>query len=284
MSLRDAPDSPANEGSSGGSYDDPFGAPHPSPYGSQYGPHYGSLYGPPYGRHYAEPPRRSRGGPLAAVLAGLLIAAGSIGVAVGVDRLMDRGSRDGYEFMAHQPGDPNDPVTYNPCKTIRVVVNPDGAPGNWRELVETAIDHVSAPSGLRLSFVEETDERPSLRRPNEDERYGAGATPVLVAWATPEQVPDLAGNTAGLGGSQADWEEGRIYWVTGGITLDSIDFAMMDQPSQQAVVDHEFAHVLGLNHVDDPTQLMHAENYGRERFADGDLAGLKAVGDAPCPN
>jgi len=254
MSLQDAPGWSPN--------DDPYGAP----------------YWPP-----PPPPRRKR--PVGAIFAGLLIAAGSVGLSVGVDMLMDRSDHEGYVFMAHQPGDPNDPVTYNPCRTIRVVVNPDGAPADYEALVETTLDHVSDASGLTLALVDETDERPSLTRPSEDpKQYGAGWTPVLVAWADTTEVPDLEGYTAGLGGSQAKWIDGRIYWVTGGVTLDRMDFGRMDRDGQQAVLDHEFAHVLGLNHVDDPDELMFAENYGREEFGPGDLAGLKAVGDAPCPD
>ena len=255
MSLQDAPGWPAYDG----------------PYGPSYPP-------------LLPPPRRSR--PLAAVIAGLVIVGVTIGLTASIDAWLDRKDHEGYEFMAHQPGDPNDPVTYNPCRTIRVVVNPEGAPADWEELVETSLDHVSDASGLNLAFVDVTDEPASDRqRPDSDpERYGAGPTPVLVAWSDASRIPDLAGNTAGLGGSQADFDDGRLYWVTGAVTLDSEDYAVMNRGGQQAVLDHEFAHVLGLNHVDDPTQLMYAENYGRERFAEGDLAGLKAVGDAPCPD
>ena len=40
--------------------------------------------------------------------------------------------------------------------------------------------------------------------------------------------------------------------------------------------------LLGLDHVDDPTQLMHAENSGLTGFAAGDLAGLALLGSGPC--
>ncbi len=246
---------------------------------SAYDGPYGSSYGPP-------PPPPKRAGPLAIILAGLLVMGVTIGLTAGIDRWMKRSDHDDYAFMAHQPGDPNDPVTYNPCRTIRVVVNPAGAPADWENLVETAIDHVSDASGLNIAYVDTTSEPASdKRRPNEDpEQYGAGPTPVLVAWSDTETVPDLAGNTAGLGGSQADWIDGRLYWVTGAVTLDGPDFQRMSHNGMQAVMDHEFAHVLGLNHIDDPSQLMHAENYGRNEFGEGDLAGLEAVGEAPCPD
>lgn len=45
---------------------------------------------------------------------------------------------------------------------------------------------------------------------------------------------------------------------------------------------HELAHVLGLDHVDDPTQLMHEENTGQFDFGDGDLAGLALLGTGAC--
>ena len=50
----------------------------------------------------------------------------------------------------------------------------------------------------------------------------------------------------------------------------------------KAIVIHELAHVLGLDHVDDPNQLMYEENNGRTALADGDLAGLAKLGAGPC--
>ena len=37
---------------------------------------------------------------------------------------------------------------------------------------------------------------------------------------------------------------------------------------------HELGHVVGLGHVDDPCELMNADNKGRTSFGSGDLRGL----------
>jgi predicted Zn-dependent protease len=50
----------------------------------------------------------------------------------------------------------------------------------------------------------------------------------------------------------------------------------------QAVVMHELGHVLGLDHVDDPGELMHGENVGQTEFGPGDRAGLTALGAGRC--
>ena len=97
--------------------------------------------------------------------------------------------------MHTQPGS-KAPVTYDPCEVIEVQINPEGAPDDYREYVDTAIEHVSEPSGLRLEVTGETDERPS-RTPRTTS--GSGWKPVLVAWADDEEVPALAGDVAGLG-------------------------------------------------------------------------------------
>jgi hypothetical protein len=45
---------------------------------------------------------------------------------------------------------------------------------------------------------------------------------------------------------------------------------------------HELAHVVGLAHVDDPRELMYADNLGHQAFGPGDLTGLAALGRGRC--
>jgi predicted Zn-dependent protease len=78
-----------------------------------------------------------------------------------------------------------------------------------------------------------------------------------------------------------------MRYVSGGATLDRDSFDALDSPPdgrtlQRAIVLHELGHVVGLGHVDDPRQLMYADNVGQLDFAEGDRAGLAKLGGGRC--
>jgi len=50
----------------------------------------------------------------------------------------------------------------------------------------------------------------------------------------------------------------------------------------EAVILHEFGHVLGLAHVDSPGELMYVHNVGRTTYGPGDVEGLRLLGRGPC--
>lgn len=164
-----------------------------------------------------------------------------------------------------------------------MVVNPQGAPDNWSELVDTAIQHINGPSGLRLTYVGTTTDRNFDRR-----GYSVigQMPPVIVGWATEQEAPALAGDTAGIGGSSAvAIGATKTRFITGRILLDveSEAFDDAEDPEMaQAILDHEFGHVVGLGHVDDPGELMHEDNIGRTSWGPGDLKGLAKLGAIPC--
>jgi len=195
-----------------------------------------------------------------------------------------------YRFLAHQPGRPDDPVAYDPCRTVHLVVNDELAPPGGDGLVLEAATTVAAATGLHIVVDGRTDEQPGEDRPLRDPgRYGPGWSPVLLAWTTPGQVPRLAGRTAGLGGSSrvVDDLSGRSTYVTGTVSLDAPDLtAIMARRHGgalvRAVVMHELGPVVGLGHVDDPRELMYQDNDGRTSFGSGDLTGLAALGHGRC--
>lgn len=211
---------------------------------------------------------------------------------LGPDRLAAARTVDGsgsFAFLAHQPGDPKAPVGYDPCHEVAVRINPDGAPSGAVDLVRDAMAEVSDATGLVLRYAGTSDERPHWKSALVPTFLGrVGTKPVLVTWARASEVPQLAGDVAGIGGSVPFREsDGVTRYVTGGITLDEDAFRQIaaepdGAAEMRAIVLHELGHVVGLAHVHDPRELMNADNVGLLDFGVGDRLGLAAVGRGSC--
>lgn len=189
-----------------------------------------------------------------------------------------------YRFLATQRRS-DEPVGYDPCQPIEYAVNPTGAPSDWEELVDTAVAHTEWATGLEFVDVGVTEERPfNPRRPS---ALATSASPVVIGFADPEEIADLAGDVAGLGGSVTTRDTlGRDYFATGSIALDTDVYDGASDGAEravlQAILDHEFGHVVGLDHVDDPGELMFESNVGGVEYGPGDLEGLARLGSIPC--
>lgn len=189
-----------------------------------------------------------------------------------------------YRFLSTQPGG-QEPVGWNPCRPIRFVVNPEGAPEGWRELVDDGVAEVSAATGLEFEDEGTTEDR------GFDERSGGigigGPDPVLIGWADEEEVEGLAGDVAGLAGPVTLSSAGFGRYVSGMVVLDADTYEDLDgmvggREQQRSILIHELGHLVGLAHVDDEGELMHATNLGRTEFGPGDLTGLALLGRVPC--
>ncbi|GIG54270.1 hypothetical protein [Demequina activiva] len=192
-----------------------------------------------------------------------------------------------HGFMFEEAG--QGPTLYDPCRPLAWVVNPDGMPEGAQQMIEEAVADVSRRTGLVFEYGGTTTEVASFDRPLFQERYGEDFAPIIVGWSDEDTVSDLEGSVTGLGGSSSvngAYGEQR-YLAAGVVILDSEDVADL-MASQRgtalatAVIMHELAHVIGLAHVEDPSELMNAENSMLITWGPGDLQGLAMAGAGPC--
>lgn len=204
-----------------------------------------------------------------------------------------------YRFLSRQPTS-DQPVAYDPCRPVRYLVNNADAPPGGDGLVTEALAAVSSATGLVFEPVGQTDERPSSDREIvEADGDGERWAPVIIGWTNPDVEPDLAGPVAGFAGStrietQTTSASGEVVqqttvYVTGAIALDGPQIADIIARSPNgwaealAVLKHEAAHLVGLDHVDDATEIMNpVGSQDVTEFGPGDLRGLNHLGRGAC--
>lgn len=186
------------------------------------------------------------------------------------------------------PGrDGSGPARWNPCQPIHYVINPDGAPPGGTAMIQDGIADISALTGLEFEYG-----GASSARPRWEGRIFAGGTQqvgsVLISWADADEVPALRGEIAGIGGAaRGGTGANPTRLVFGGVTLDVDSFEQLasrpdGSAQQRAIVLHELGHLVGLAHVDEPTELMYDGNVGQLDFGPGDRQGLAVLGQGEC--
>jgi hypothetical protein len=195
-------------------------------------------------------------------------------------------STDGYTVWSRN--DDGTPVRWDPCSPIELVVAADGAPPRAREDLDEAIARIEEATGLTLRVAGTTDERPRADRPPyQPDRYGHRWAPVLVAWSRPHEGGiHLRSSDRGVAVPIAVGPTGDRTYVTAQLVLNAdrhdLEPGFEDRSrSWGSTLLHELAHVVGLDHVDDPTELLHVHpGQGPVTLGPGDRAGLAEVGAA----
>lgn len=213
--------------------------------------------------------------------------AGAAGEAPAV-RTADGGT---YRFSTTQPGRPRQPVTYRACDVIEVEVNLRGAPDPEDDLrmVLDGLERVNRATGLQLRYVGASERRPQWDRGRFEvsREELEDPDPVLVSFADAAEVPQLEGQVAGIAGSVVVGDGRDRRYLTGQVTLDTDTLRELGQRRggtevAAAITLHELGHLVGLDHVDDPGELMYAVTTDQRDFGPGDQEGLRRLGQGGC--
>lgn len=193
------------------------------------------------------------------------------------------------EFVLLEPPDPSqDFIAYDPCRPVHYVVRPEDAPTGSDGLIDAAVAEISAATGLQFVYDGTTSEGPSSDRDTyQPEVYGQRWAPVLFTWTNEDETPGLEGTMMALASSEYAETPGEpAVYVAGQVKLDVEQLSeWLEEPEGRfevkGLIMHELGHVVGLDHVEDRDQLMHATAPVYE-MQDGDRAGFALLGTGPC--
>ena len=238
------------------------------------------------------PPRHRARRVVAAVLVVLLLlGAADVVALVAFTHPSDRGNPTAYAFLQRHDGAP---VRWDPCTPIHYALYPKYAPPDAAALLQQVTQHVTDATGIRFVYDGTTPWSPEAEQVAE---YAATAPtfhylPVLIAWLPASRFKNFASPSKILAVGIPYDPSGSYRYVSGMIVVNA-DQEMPDgwamRYSLGPVLLHEFGHLMGLAHVDDPEQLMWSDKAPGSHEGDvpdlattdwgaGDRAGLEQLG------
>jgi hypothetical protein len=180
-------------------------------------------------------------------------------------------------------------VLHDPCLPLRWTLSTDRMPAGADEVVREAVAEVAARTGLVWEELSQSSTPAAFERPALVKADDWQWAPVVIGWSSEAETPELLGNASGVGGPMVTRGSYGTdeYLRSGTVVLDLADFPVyVSNPSERArakaLVMHELGHVVGLDHVEDSSELMYPQETFTMTWGPGDLAGLAAAGAGKC--
>ena len=187
------------------------------------------------------------------------------------------------------------PVRWNPCETITYALNMAGAPSPVRADLREAIRRMNRATGIRFRSVGTT--RETFVRAYQRMRFRGviRKAALIVIWVDHDEYQEILRQlgdprpSIAFAKTMAGLYAHRDQYFGGIVVMDGDATAQRgfgDFYSHGSVLLHELGHIMGLDHVRDPDQLMYSgrhPNFRVRDFGAGDLEGLRRLGvDAGC--
>ena len=174
------------------------------------------------------------------------------------------------------------PARWDTCRPLEYRVNPAGMDGEKLQVIDEAFQQIEQATGLDFVDAGVTDEVPSASVPI---AFEDGT--IVIALAGPSTERLMAGEVLGAAGfSTTPTMDGLGIRISSGWVLidgnETLEPGFASGRSFGGVVLHELGHVLNLDHVLDPSQVMFAylDWFSPGTYGRGDRAGLAKVGAA----